>query len=606
MSINKNITKLIILIAAVVLVLAARLWMISAVMAVISIIKYGYWAIALTFVGFAWLLAKQLPALGGVFKQCRAHYTGLLCVLLAGAYFQVHEPREFKVLFDEFGLSGVARNMHFTREPTYPSRAHYFNGRLITLGSGVDKRPFFYSFLVSLAHDFTGYRPQNAFYVNAGLATILLLLIYAFGFRTGGVRLGCLGVFLMAGLPLLAQNATSGGYELTNLVMIMALYFAGSFYYRSPGIQGLNLFVLTAVLLAQARYESILYVLILPVVVICKWRQERRITLTWMAAISPLMLFMPLFSNKVFMSNTGFFQTKPGQSFISLHYLSDNASVAMYYLFNPDYDSTNSTLLSALGVFGIAFFVYLAGQKIKQWLGQPKEDLVLLLIFIVTCITTLIALCIFWGHWDDPMVSRFSLPLQLLMVILTLRVAVEFLKSRPLPKGVVALAGIWIILFAAPTSGRLYATDGIVTAREYAWLFSYLKHKDPSTTLTVAGSSIGPILYNMPSISVDEARLNRWKLKACMDGNPYREIIVLQRFKLDYSSGKYVETGPSMLGDGFKLETIAERVYRPNLVTRISRVVDVDLAKVKAPDGLDAKTFKDEDDFVKVFLSRLP
>jgi hypothetical protein len=42
------------------------------------------------------------------------------------------------------------------------------------------------------------------------------------------------------------------------------------------------------------------------------------------------------------------------------------------------------------------------------------------------------------------------------------------------------------------------------------------------------------------------------------------------------------------------------------LVTRISRVVDVDLAKVKAPDGLDAKTFKDEDDFVKVFLSRLP
>jgi len=603
---RKNIIKLMILLAVATLVLVARFWIVNPATAWQWITKYGYWAMALTFAGFVTVLARRLPALSGIWQQCKAHRAGLCCVLLAGVYFQVHEPREFKVLFDEFVISGVARTMHFDRQATFPARAHSIYGRLMILESGVDKRPFFFAFIVSLAHDLTGYRPENAFYVNACLATTLLLLVYAFGCVHGGPRLGCLGVLILAGLPLIAQNATAGGFELANLVMILTLYFAGSHYYRSPGAQGLNLFILTAVLLAQARYESILYVAIVPVVVICKWWQEKRITLTWMAVISPALLLTPLLVNEVFLSHPKFFQTDPGEAFLSTQYLSGNASVALYYLFNPSFNSTNSVLLSVLGVFGIAFFTFLAVRTIKQWLLQRNREVVLLLIFIVTCANTIVALCVFWGHWDDPMVARFSLPLQLLMVVLALRIAVEFLGSRSLPKWAMVLAGIWIVAFAAPASSRYAKTMDIITAQEYSWLFEYLAHKDPATTLTIAGSVIGPILHNMPAISIDAAKISRWQVKTCLDESIYREIIVLQRFKMDYKLGKYVESEPGQLGEGFKLETIAERRFRPDMISRISRVVDVDIGKAHPPDGFEKGPFKDEEALLGNLIMKLP
>jgi hypothetical protein len=604
---RKNKIQLIILIVVAALVLAARFFIISPLTGKDLIIKYGYWAIAMTFVGFAVLLARQLPPKEEFLKLCKTHRAGLLCILLAGIYFQVHEPREFKILFDEFVISGVARNMHFDREPTYPARAHYFDGRLIIMESGLDKRPFFFPFLISLVHDVTGYRPENVFYLNAGLAVILSLLVYAFGFALGGPRLGCLGVFILAGLPLIAQNATDGGYELANLVMILLLYFSGSRYYRSSGAEGLNLFILTAVLLAQIRYESILYVLIVPAVVLCKWCQEKRITLTWMAAISPVMLLVPLLVNQVFSTNAAFFQTKPGQPFLSFIYLLGNTGTAIYYLFNPSLDSTNSLLLSVGGLFGTGFFLFLAVKKAKQWFLQRKEDMVLLLIFLVTGIITILVLCVFWGDWGDPMVSRFSLPLQLLLLLLLLRSTVEFVKSRPLPNWALLFAGMWIILFAAPASARLYQTNHSITGREYAWLFRYLAHKDPETTLMISGSVIGPILYNMPAIAIGTARDYRWQLKTCLDEGIYREIIVIQRFKIDFKSGKFLETGPTVLGDGFKLETIAEEKFHPDLISRISRVVDVDITNIPKPANLEKRThFLNDPDYDSYLLGKFP
>jgi len=345
--------------------------------------------------------------------------------------------------------------------------------------------------------------------------------------------------------------------------------------------------------------------LVVPAVVLCKWRLEKRITLTWLAAISPVLILVPLLVNKVFLANPAFFQTGPGQAFISVHYLLDNAKVAMYYLFYPSFDSTNSVLLSGLGLFGMAFFIFLAGKNIKDWFLQRKEDLVLFFIFAVTCVDTLVALCVFWGDWNDPMVSRFSLPLQLLMVILVLRITVEFLGSRPLPKWTMIVAGMWIVLFTTPASARLYKTDHIITAREYSWLFDYLAHKGPDT-LTVSGSCIGPILHNMPAISIEAAKQGRWQIKTCLDEGIYKEIIVFQRFRMDYKLGKYIESGPTQLGDGFKLEAIMEKKFHVDMISRISRIVDVDMANVHAPDGIAKAPSKNEDALVDDLLRKLP
>jgi len=571
------------------------------------ILIFGYWLVAATTGLFGILLWRRLRAIDWSKQFWRTHTAGLICVLACSIFLQVNEQRGYKVLFDEYVIAGVARNMHFNREATFPARAHYFNGRLLVFESGIDKRPFFFAFLVSLVHDLTGYHEANVFYLNAVLAATLLALVYFLGYRIGGVRYGCLGVLLLTTLPLLAQNATGAGFEVVNMVMICVLLLAGADYLQSPGAKGLDLFVLTGVLLAQARYESILYVLVVGAAVLVKWWRTREIQLTWLSATAPLWLIIPLLVNEVGLDDPTRFQLKAGQKAFALANLPDNLNHALYYLFNWDIDSTNSFLLSALGMIALVFLVWLLAKNFVRNLRTGGDDLILTFAGMVVGSNIVIALTYFWGHWDDVMVSRFSLPLQLMLALAVLRVTREFFKQRAVPWPALFAVWAWIFLVTAPAEARHFASSDIVTVQEYNWYHDYLAKKSPAETLSVVSSSIAPILQNYPAISVDEAKAAQWQLKACLEGEFYREVLVLQRFQIDKQTGKLFEIGPSQLGDKFVLQTLAERRVRPDIISRISRLIDVK-EKVKPPARFEAEKlpFKDDEELVGHLLRKLP
>ena len=143
----------------------------------------------------------------------------------------------------------------------------------------LDKRPLFQPLLVSLLHDLTGYRPENVFALNSALTFGLLGLVYVACRKLAGREAGILAVLLLTSLPLLAQNATGGGFELLNLVMIMSTLLLGMRFAekRDPG--SLQALLLSAVLLAQTRYESILFMLPVGLLVGWTWWKERRAVL---------------------------------------------------------------------------------------------------------------------------------------------------------------------------------------------------------------------------------------------------------------------------------------------------------------------------------------
>ena len=83
-----------------------------------------------------------------------------------------------KVLFDEYVLQGTAWHMHATKEIGTPIRAYDFGGTWLAIDTFLDKRPYFFTFLVSLVHDVSGYRLENAFALNVALALGCLALVY--------------------------------------------------------------------------------------------------------------------------------------------------------------------------------------------------------------------------------------------------------------------------------------------------------------------------------------------------------------------------------------------------------------------------------------------
>lgn len=172
----------------------------------------------------------------------------------------VPEPHEFKIVMDEVVLQATTSGLHFEREAKAVVRAYDLASNFMALNFYVDKRPLAFSFLLATAHDLTGFRIANVFWLN-GLATLgLLLAVYGVGCRLQGRAAGWCAVLLIVTLPLLIQNAVSGGFEVLKLMMIALTVWLGQcFLVRPADDDRLVVFALSGVLLAQVQYESVLF-----------------------------------------------------------------------------------------------------------------------------------------------------------------------------------------------------------------------------------------------------------------------------------------------------------------------------------------------------------
>ena len=103
-----------------------------------------------------------------------------------GSVLLVHESFGFKIVMDELMLLGTSMSMHLDRVALTPLRGNDIQGAFVVLDGIVDKRPLFFPFLVSIVHDLSGYRPENAFFLNGLLTFVLLGLTWSLGRRLAG------------------------------------------------------------------------------------------------------------------------------------------------------------------------------------------------------------------------------------------------------------------------------------------------------------------------------------------------------------------------------------------------------------------------------------
>lgn len=547
----------------------------------------GYWMVFATTVAFAWFFIQIVRKEWRDGISFSRHRWGVITIIICSVFLHLHEPHRFKILFDEYVLLSNSLRMHAHREVFITGRAHYINSHLQLQQGFVDKRPYFFSFVLSMVHDLTGYRLANAFILNGILTVILTMLMYALCWQIGGVRYGCLGVLLLTAIPLVAQNATGGGFEIMNAAMLLLFMTAASYYLKQSDDKGLNFFISTAVLLAQTRYESILYLLALAFIVLVKWISRREVSMNWFSACSPFLLFPPLLTNQVILSNRGFWQlSDPESTAFGLEHFVPNIHKALLYLFNYEEVWTNSFPISALGVIGLVFmFVYL-GRHFREIFSNPGFDFVFYSTLLVMIINLTLLMTYHWGQLDDPMVWRLSLPLHLFFILSIIRVLKEFFKNRRLPNILFLLIIVYIIGFVVPANAEHEITDGYVSSREIHWASEYIRSETTEDTLVIAESSV-PIICHMRA-STPMYLLNKRlrHLQFILKYRIYQEVIVLQRFKVKHETLEEIPLGREghirgILHKGIKLETIKEFRVRPHIFSRISRVVGVNEADVE-------------------------
>ena len=487
-----------------------------------------------------------------------------------------HESFRSKILYDEYVLQSTAYNLHFFRDNSAIVRGYEIGGVFLPIDSYVDKRPGFFPFMIALVHDVAGYRPANAFALNAALFVLTLALVYWIGRRLNGWRGGLLAVALLGSLPLLAQNATGAGMELLNFCMLVLAMILGAAWLRQPDETRLSAFVLGTVLLVQSRYESAIYVLPAAVAILWGWWRAHRLVLSWPTVLAPLLLVPVALQQKVVAHTPVMWELRENQtSRFSLDYLAGNLRDAWNFFTAEGMALANSR---AVAVAGTVALLVVAGRlvaKRRSLLELPALPASLLLFGSGILAITSLMMFYYWAAFNDPMAARFALPMYLLFALAI--VAAAAWADRKVPASVVGLAALAVFTLVVSSPKQSYHFYSHMGNDELAWEQRVVASRPPGTRLILSNKSPLPwMITSTPAILLERARAVADRLAEHLHLPDFNEILVTQSMRPTSAEGGYQLVPEEALPDWIHLELIAERRFGTKLA-RVSRVVSIDL-----------------------------
>jgi hypothetical protein len=539
--------------------------------------KFGFWFVLATFL--IWV-----SALWGTFAPSRRieswrswDWATILIVAASGTILLSHEKFGFKIVMDELMLLGTSMSMHLDKSVLTPLRGNDIQGAFVVLEGIVDKRPLFFPFLVSLLHDLFGYRPANAFALNAVLTFIYLSLVFATGRMLAGRVAGWLGVVLFAGLPLLGHNSTGGGFELLNLTMIVATILLGARWVEKRDAPSLTAFCFAGLLLAQVRYESVIFLLPVILLVLFVWLQERRPILTWPIIFAPLLMVHYPLQHRIFDLRESAWElfSKPGYSEpFAVKYIPENLEHALKFFFGPASDQPNSIVLSVYGLIALPFFLLLVVKRIRSLRSEPSPSVAVMIFSLGFVLQFLLLMCYFWGKFDEVIIRRLSLPTHLAMVIALLAVLPQFRKPVVL-RTLLAIACVGLLVRSIPSMAAHAYSQEYLPAREVAWRREFMAAQPRPDYLMIDNDSTLWITHRVSATPTVVAVKRREDIAFHMRNRTFSDVFVFQRLNIDPETNQQKLRDGDDLGPNFELATVVEERLQVLTVSRISRVKQI-------------------------------
>ncbi len=578
----------------------------------------GYWAMLAISLCFGWVLAQNLRQ--SDFRLAIPSWSSAWPVLLivgCGFLLLVHEGYGFKILMDEIMLLGTSMSMHFDRAALVPMRGNDLQGAFQLMSGQLDKRPLFHPFLVSTLHDLTGYRPENVFVLNTVLTFVLLGLTYVIARRLAGRGAGVVALLFLAGLPLLAQNATGGGFELLNLVMMLGTLLLAMNFVERRTPEALSGLVVGAVLLANTRYESVIFLAPVAGLILWVWYEEKRLILSWPLIFSPFMMVPYALHHRIFSVREASWElaSQPGSTKVfSIDYIGENFPHWLNFFFNTDGEHSNSLALSILGFLSVPFFLLWLIKALPRLRTLPPARLTWAVFSLGLLAHTALYLCYFWGKFDDPVIRRLSLPLHLFLVFSVVIVATEFKLERRGWQVIGLLAGAGIFGYSLPVMARHSYSFEYYVGREMEWRREFMAAHPERDYLVIDNSSIIWITHLVSSTPMLQALNRKENVVFNLRNHSFSAFYAFQRYTIDSDNGRATVQPEDDLGPDYQLETVWERRFTPLTLTRISRVVSVregpTAMPVAPPASLEKRSDKERDkifqEYFEQFVKRLP
>ncbi|MGZ0707871.1 hypothetical protein ACWPKO_06000 [Coraliomargarita sp. W4R53] len=559
---------------------------------------YGYWFVALPFILLCLECVSPLRRdyvsrfesgrLSGLFalKRLRVaaccHGLPIAFVLFVSGLLLASQPARFKVVMDEPMLLATSMQMYQERQAYAVIQSYELEGGTVAVSKVVDKRPLFFPFLLSVLHDLTGYRPTQGFCLNA----LLLVIFMGASFRLGGRLCSPYGGYLLVGLfatvPLLIVNATSSGFDLLNILMILLLGARLEAYLRVPDALRLNLLLLVTVLLAQTRYESVLFILPVAVTILYVWLREREVNITKTMIFVPLMLIVFAFQRRMMNGYESFWELPEGLDHpFGLRFIGDNLQIAFNFFAHSNELYPNSLLLTVLFIIAVAVLGYLAVKR-RAALGQSRvAALPWLGVGLIVGVNFMLLMAYHWGRLDDPVAARLALPILLFecFVVLFAFGALALNQRWQLALGAVIL--VYFVTVTRPLYARTDFFEWSVRGTQCDYLLELCEDMRISErSLIISELSVVSSIARTSSVATSRALDEFAKIDLHLRMHTFDEVYVFyllrtkdQHVVSDYFPG--IDQLKERLETRFELETLDEIKVNDAIYMRLALVASV-------------------------------
>jgi hypothetical protein len=551
------------------------------------ITRAGYYYILTVFI--AWLFFAWRVAISGRFywrTWFRQNPWTILFLLIATAFAVWTDSFAHKLLMDDYVVQGTAWHMHATKEVGTPIRAYDYEGTWLAINTFLDKRPYFFPFLISLLHDLTGFRLANVYALNVALAFVVLACVFGLvRALTRQQRPAYIAVGLLATLPLFGQNATGASMELLSVAMMALLLVTATCFLREPSPDRLSLLVTGTVLLAQTRYESVLFVVPVCVVIVLAWFHNGRVFVSWPAVIAPLLLVPYAWHNRFLSANKYLWQLREGEdSRFALQYLAGNLEGARKFLLSTSPVQPNSVWLVLVGAAGSAWAIACLFRNPAKWrmlYGSPAISTTFLFGLAIVANLALL-MFYYWSRLDEPVTARFALPLFVLLSIIA-GWFMHSLELRRIPAALIVAIGLggWLLVIGAPAyAQRIYTTSNHIM-HELEWEFDQIERRPGPVFLITSKGTLPFLLQKIPVLNFEIARRRMPQIAWHMNRGTFREVLVSQMIRPSSPDGDPVVDPDDELPASFELQTLAVKRFGARWV-RISRLVGVEAIEAEA------------------------
>ena len=539
----------------------------------VAIMRGGYPFISAAFALFlfqAWRVWNSEGGAAAVFSDRALWLWVLGCsVLVWGA-----DAFQHKVLLDEYALQATGLSMHLDKQVAAPIRGHWLQGSYLLMDCYLDKRPYLLAYLVSLPHDITGYREANIFILNGALVPVFLGLVSRIALLLSGRGSAFVATGLLASLPLLAQSGTGGGMEMLNLTVIALLFLAMLLWSARPDATRLALMCGCCVLLSQCRYESLLYVVPVAVLILAGWWRTRTVVVSTSLILTPLFLVPAVWHLRFVDSMPVLWELQAGQeSRFSSEYLAANLAGCWRFFSNLGPTQPNSPLLSVLG---FASGILLAVASVPHlWRRRPvRPELFAFGLFTLSSVLSVsLFLFYYWARMDDPMASRFSLPFHLVLALLAGAAFSRLLRWRAWVGAVfwISWLGSLMVFFFPAGGAKLYSVTNMVSA-ELRWQLDYVEKLPKVPRLVMSYAPLPWVANRYSAVGLRRAASRSRQVEFHVREGTFHEVLVIQLLTPTSIDGDFAVAEGSEVPADWQLETMETKRLGGRLV-RVSRVI---------------------------------